>query len=51
MESLGEGSKVICMGGTVRLMSQSKSLRYSSSFQLLSSYHCIRYFVSCCRET
>lgn len=48
MESLGEGSKIICMGGTVRLMSQSKSLNHSSSLQVLSSYQWIRYFVSCC---
>lgn len=37
MESLGEGAKVVCMGGTVRLMSQSKSLKYSSFLQVLSS--------------
>ncbi|OXG34856.1 xaa-Pro aminopeptidase [Cryptococcus neoformans Bt120] len=41
MESLGEGAKVVCMGGTVRLMSQSIFYRFrqSTDFYYLTGFH------------
>ncbi|WWC88016.1 uncharacterized protein L201_002919 [Kwoniella dendrophila CBS 6074] len=41
MESLGEGSKVICMGGTVRLMSQSIFYRFrqATDFYYLTGFN------------
>ncbi|WRT65859.1 uncharacterized protein IL334_002810 [Kwoniella shivajii] len=41
MDSLGEGSKVICMGGTVRLMSQSIFYRFrqSTDFYYLTGFN------------
>ncbi|WWD18077.1 hypothetical protein CI109_102524 [Kwoniella shandongensis] len=41
MESLGEGARVICMGGTVRLMSQSIFYRFrqATDFYYLTGFH------------